>query len=244
MHGHRRDRRADPGRGGQLRRHRDRGVERRLQAGDGHVHRHGAGHLGADGRRDCHGRHGEHRGEGGGIRDRGRDRLGGRRECRGEGGRGGADGDVRRGGSGDLVGERAGERGLHYRDERGGVGDGVEDGIRVAERADGHARGGPGGALGELRGAGVAAGGGGARGRDAEHQRHRHCVVRRERSAVGPGHRRDDGGDQRHAGHGRREHRERHGDGEGYGRQPGDGVDRLPDGGQGGPGPDGVRLQL
>ena len=36
---------------------------------------------------------------------------------------------------------------------------------------------------------------------------------------------------------------ERHGDGEGHGRQPRDGVDRLPDGGQGGPGPDGVRLQ-
>ena len=52
------------------------------------------------------------------------------------------------------------------------------------------------------------------------------------------------GDHQRHAGHRRRQHRQRGGDGEGHRRQPRGRVDRLPGGGQGEPDPDGVRLQL
>ena len=64
-------------------------------------------------------------------------------------------------GNGRLVGERAGQRRLHHRHQRGGVGVGeLEDrSVHLAGRRDAHPRGGPRRALGELHRAGVAQGG-------------------------------------------------------------------------------------
>ena len=110
------------------------------------------------------------------------------------------DGDLgrRRG----VVGERAGERVLHHRDERVGDGIGVEDRVYLAERGDAHPCARSRRALGELHGACVAAGGSGARRHDAEHERHRHCLLQRYRSALGARHRLRQRCDKRHAGHG------------------------------------------
>ena len=115
--------------------------------------------------------------------------------------------------------------------------------VSLPERRDVHPRGGPDRSLGELHGAHVAEGGRGHRRHDAEHQRYRHRLLQRHGSAVGAEHPQHDGRDQRLAGHGRHEHRERHGDGDRHGRQPRRGADRLPGGGHGGPDPCGVRLQ-
>ena len=108
VHGGRVHRRPDPGGGGRLHDYRHRGRRRRLQRGHRGVHRHGGGGrgAGADPRHHCRGRHGEHRREGGGVRDLGRHRFGGGCECHRDGGHDGADGDLgrRRG----LVGGRAG----------------------------------------------------------------------------------------------------------------------------------------
>ena len=60
-----------------------------------------------------------------------------------------------------VVGERAGERVLHHRHQRGRDGVGVEERVHSADRRDAHAGGGPGQALGDLLRAVVAQGWGG-----------------------------------------------------------------------------------
>ena len=60
--------------------------------------------------------------------------------------------------------------------------------VRLPERGDAHAGGGPGRALGELHRAAVAEGGGGDHGGEPEHLRHRHRCLQRHRAAVGAGH--------------------------------------------------------
>ena len=164
------DGRADPRRGGKLRRHRHRRVERQLQPGDGHVHRHRAGHPGAERRRHCHRRHGEHRREDCRVRDLGRHRLGGRRVGDRDGGLHDADRDLGRGRPGDLVGDRARQRRLHHRHECQRIGVGLEDRLRRAQPRDAHPRGGPRRALGELHRAGVAQGGRDHHGRDPDYR--------------------------------------------------------------------------
>ena len=67
----------------------------------GHRHRHRAGHLGAERRRHCHRRHGQHRREDRGVRDLGRHRLGGGGGGDGNGGLHDADRDLGRGRPGD-----------------------------------------------------------------------------------------------------------------------------------------------
>ena len=97
----------------------------------------------------------------------------------------GVDGDVVHRRSGDLVGERAGECGVHRRLERGGDGERGEGGVHAAESADARAGGGSGGADGaDVRGACVVEGGCGARGAES-HRRQRHRRVRRHGAAVG-----------------------------------------------------------
>ena len=88
-----------------------------------------AGHAGADPRHHRRGRHGEHRREGGGVRDLGRHRFGGGCECHRDGGHDGADGDVRRR---RLVGGRAGRGFLHHRHQRGGDGEREQDRVHAA----------------------------------------------------------------------------------------------------------------
>ena len=177
-------------------------------------------------------RRGEHRGEGVRICDRGRHGHGVRRVGERDHRLAvAADHDLgrRRG----VVGERAGAGVLDRGDGRVGDGDGGEGRVRVPARGDAQRCGGPGGSLGELDGAGVAAGGGGDRRPDAGHERHGHRVLQRDGSSVWSGGRRDDGRDRRHAGHGRREHRERDGDGDGHVRQPGRCVGCVPGGCEG-----------
>ena len=72
--------RAHAGGRGRLRDHRDRRGQRRLQRGNRHLpgHRAGRRRAGAEPRRDCHGRHHQHRREGDRVHDLGRHRVGGR----------------------------------------------------------------------------------------------------------------------------------------------------------------------
>ena len=117
--------------------------------------------------------------------------------------------------------------------------------IRVhrAGRGDSHPDRGPRRALGELHRAGVAQGGRGHQRRDPDDCGYRHRLVQRHRAALGACHPRRHRRHQRHPGHGRRDHRRRHGDGDRLRRQPRRRVDYLPHGGQGRPDPDRVRLQ-
>ena len=142
-----------------------------------------------------------------------------------------------------LVGQRAGQRHLHHRHQRGGVGEREQDRVHRAERRDPHPARGPRRALGELHRAGVAQGGRGHQRRDPDHCGHRHRLVQRHRAPLGACHPRRHRRHQRHPGHGRRDHRRRHGDGDRLRRQPRRRVDYLPHGGQGRPDPDRVRLQ-
>ena len=74
----------------------------------------------------------------------------------GDGGLHGADRDL--GEQRRLVGQRADQRRLHHRHQRGGVGEREQDRLRRAQPRDAHPRGGPRRALGELHRAGVAQG--------------------------------------------------------------------------------------
>ena len=178
------------------------------------------GHAGAESERDRHRRHGEHRGAGRRVRDLGRHRIGGGRDGDGEGGHvQELTADLFRRRSGDLVGERAGECGVHRGPERGGVGERGEDRLHRAGCADARAGGGPDGADGaDVHGACVVAGGCGDRG-DESRRRRRHPRVRRPGAAVGVEHRRGHRCHQRYPGHRQRQRRQRDGDGEGHGGQ-------------------------
>ena len=143
------DGRADPRRGGRVRDYRHRRVERQLQPGEGHGHRHRAGHPGAERRRHCHRQHGQHRREDGRVRDLGHHRLGGRRG----GDRDGELHDARprpRRVNGAWSVSAAGRRCLHHRHQRGGVGEREQERIHLAGRRDAHSRGRPRRAIGDL----------------------------------------------------------------------------------------------
>ena len=207
VHGRPGDGRADARRGGRVRGHRDRRVKRQLRPGHGQLHRHRAGHPGAERRHHCQRRHRQHRREDGRLRDLGHHRLGGRRGGQRHHRRAvAADRDLRQ--QRRLVGQRAGRRHLHRRHQRGGVGVGLEDRLHRTGRCDAHPGGGPRRALGELHRAGVAQGGRGHHGDDPDHRRHRHRVLRRHRAALGSDHPRRHRRHRRHPGHGRGEQRE------------------------------------
>ena len=223
--------------------HRHRGVGRQLRRGHRHRHRHRAvgRQPGAEPQRHRHRRHGQHRRACGRVHDLGRHRLGGGRDGDGEGRHGRhlhrADRGRRR-----LVGEHPGECGLHHRDERDGDGERHQDRLHRPKRRDARAHGGPDRAdRAHVHRAGRPEGGRG-------HPRHepvgrqRHRRVLRDGSAPGADHRRRHRHHQRHPGHRRPQPRERHGDGDRPRRQPRRRVDRLPHGGQGRPGPGGLRL--
>ena len=117
VHGGSDQRRAHAGGRGRLRDRRDRRGQRRLQRGNRRLHGDGAGRrrAGAEPRRDCHGRHHQHRREGVRVHHLGRHRLRGRCECHGDGGHYRVDRHLLGHRPGHLVGECAGGCVVHHR---------------------------------------------------------------------------------------------------------------------------------